>query len=140
MRNSNLSVSINKNLNTTGTESRRSSPLMTSFEFFIIGYDGVRTPFHGTNLLVVENRGEREHAGVWIQREHVVRPVGDKDVTQTAVGPLSVDIRCDDLTDAATPRHVLRNVERVGRTLEGRRVVVGVGDLRTARFRDSLLA
>lgn len=94
----------------------------------------MRSPFPGTNLLVVEARGQREHAGAWIQREHVVRPVGDEHVAQMAVGTLGVGVRRDDLTDAAAPRHVLGNVERVNRGLEGRRVVVGVGDLRTAVF------
>lgn len=80
-------------------------------------------------LLIVEARGEREHAVVRVQREHVVRPVGDQHVTQLTVGSFGVGVRRDDLADATTSRHVLRDVERVGRALEGRRVVVGVGDL-----------
>lgn len=84
-----------------------------------------------TDLLVVECRGEREHPGARVQREHVVRPVGDEGVADLAVGPLGVGVRRYDLADAITPRHVLRHVERVGRALEGRRVVVRIGDLET---------
>lgn len=82
-----------------------------------------------TNLFVVETRGEREHSGAWIQREHIVRPVGDEDVAQLAVGPLSVGVCRDDLAHAAAPGHVLRDVERISCALEGRRVVIGVGNL-----------
>lgn len=90
--------------------------------------------FRYTNLLIVETRGEREHASARIQREHVVRPVGDEHVAQLAVGPLGVDVRRDDLTHAAAPGHVLRDVEWISRALEGRRVVIGVGNLRRMIF------
>lgn len=111
------------------------------FIFFIIHglHVNVTLLFRYTNLLVVEARGEREHAGARIQREHVVRPVGDEHVAQLTVGTLCVGVRSDDLAHAAAPRHVFGDVERIGRALEGRRVVIGVGNLKND-FSDFLLA
>lgn len=86
--------------------------------------------FQYTNLLVVETRGECEHAGAWIQWEYIVCPVGDEHIAQMAVGPLGVGVGRDNLTNATASWHVLRNIKRIGRALEGRRIVVGVGDLR----------
>lgn len=90
--------------------------------------------FQYTNLFIVETRGERKHAGARIQREHVVGPVGDEHVAQLAVGSFGIRVRRDDLAHATAPRDVLRDVEGISRALEGRRVVIGVGNLRGMIF------
>lgn len=88
-----------------------------------------------THLLVIEARGQGEHTRARIQREHVVGPVGNQGVAQLAVGSVCVGVVGHHLADSAAPGFVLQDVERVGRGLEVRRVVVCVRNLKSEMAR-----
>lgn len=81
-----------------------------------------------THLLVVEARRQREDAGLRVQREHIVRPVGDHRVRDQCVGA-QIRVGGGDHADLVAALRALRYVERVGGLGEDGRIVVRVGDL-----------
>lgn len=71
---------------------------------------------------------------MWVQREHVVRPIGYHRVRQHRVGA-EIGIGGGYQADLVAARRILRNVERVRRLGERGRVVVGISDLETKKKR-----
>lgn len=84
-------------------------------------------------LFVVQPSGEREDAGLGIQREHVVGPIADHGVRQLGIRS-QIGIRRTHLTNPGSAQRVLRHVERIRTFGKNRRVVVGVGHLKQKKI------
>lgn len=82
-----------------------------------------------THLFIIQSCRQCEDASLWVQRENIVRPIGNHCVCKHWVGA-EVWVGCGYQPYLIAAWCILRDVERVSRFGEQRRVIVGISDLK----------